>query len=149
MATYLLRRIGFILLTLLLASLIIFAATQLLPGDVAQVTLGQFATKEAVENLREQLGLNRPVIVQYVDWLTKFVSGNWGDSMVSHQPVLPMIMSRLRNSAMLGALALVFYVPLGIFLGAALPASWPRIPPTPSFSSVEPLTWMVRRSAAA
>ncbi len=117
MATYLLRRMGFILLTLWLASMIIFAATQLLPGDVAQVTLGQFATKEAVANLREQLGLNRPVYVQYVDWLAKFVTGNWGDSMVSHQAVMPMIMARLRNSAMLGVLALLFYVPLGILLG--------------------------------
>lgn len=117
MAVYLLRRLSFILLTLLLASIIIFAATQLLPGDVAQVTLGQFATEEAVANLREQLGLNRPVVVQYLDWLGKFVTGNWGDSMVSHQPVMPMIMGRLRNSAMLAALALLFYVPLGILLG--------------------------------
>jgi peptide/nickel transport system permease protein len=79
--------------------------------------LGQFATPEAVANLREELGLNRPVYVQYLDWLTKFVQGDWGESMVSKQPVQPMIMSRLRNSAMLGAVALVFYVPLGILLG--------------------------------
>jgi len=117
LVTYLLRRLGFILLTLLLASLIIFAATQLLPGDVAQVMLGQFATPQAVDNLREELGLNRPITVQYLDWLSKFVAGDWGNSMVSHQPVLPMIMGRLRNSAMLGALALLFYVPLGIVLG--------------------------------
>lgn len=117
MATYILRRLGFILLTMLLASILIFAATQLLPGDVAQVVLGQFATPEAVANLREELGLNRPIYVQYVDWLTHFVVGDWGDSMVSHQPVRPMVMSRLRNSAMLAALALVFYVPLGILLG--------------------------------
>ncbi len=117
MAMYLLRRFGFILLTMLLASIIIFAATQLLPGDVAQVVLGQFATPEAVANLREELGLNRPIYVQYVDWLTHFARGDWGDSMVSHQPVLPMIMGRLRNSAMLGALSLLFYVPLGILLG--------------------------------
>ncbi len=117
MAPYLLRRFGFILLTMLLASIIIFVATQLLPGDVAQVVLGQFATPEAVANLREELGLNRPIYVQYVDWLTHFARGDWGDSMVSHQPVLPMIMGRLRNSAMLGALSLLFYVPLGILLG--------------------------------
>ena len=86
---------------MLLASIVIFAATQLLPGDVAHVVLGQFATQEAVANLRETLGLNRPVYVQYLDWLGNFVGGNWGDSMVSQQPVLPMIMERLRNSAML------------------------------------------------
>ena len=117
MATYLLRRIGFILLTMLLASIVIFAATQFLPGDVAQVVLGQFATPEAVANLREELGLNRPIYVQYLDWLQGFVRGDWGDSMVSRQPVQPMIMSRLRNSAMLGGVALLFYVPLGILLG--------------------------------
>jgi peptide/nickel transport system permease protein len=117
MTTYILRRVGFILLTLLLASIVIFAATQLLPGDVAQVMLGQFATPEAVANLREELGLNRPIYVQYLDWLTNFVRGDWGESMVSKQPVMPMIMSRLRNSAMLGAVALLIYVPLGVLLG--------------------------------
>jgi peptide/nickel transport system permease protein len=117
MATYLLRRVGFILLTMLLASIVIFAATQFLPGDVAQVVLGQFATPEAVANLREELGLNRPIYVQYLDWLQGFVRGDWGESMVSRQPVRPMIMDRLRNSVMLGAVALLFYVPLGILLG--------------------------------
>ncbi len=117
MTTYLLRRISFIVLTMLLASIVIFAATQLLPGDVAQVMLGQFATKEAVANLREELGLNRPVYMQYFDWLTHFVRGDWGVSMVSKQAVMPMIMSRLRNSAMLATVALLFYVPLGILLG--------------------------------
>ncbi len=117
MTTYLLRRLGFIILTMLLASIVIFAATQLLPGDPAAVMLGQFATEEAVANLREELGLNRPVTVQYIDWLTRFARGDWGESMVSKQPVQPMVMSRLRNSAMLGAVALAFYVPLGILLG--------------------------------
>ncbi len=123
MATYLVRRLGFILLTMLLASIIIFAATQLLPGDVAHVMLGQFATEEAIQNLRQELGLNRPAYVQYLDWLNKFVTGNWGDSMVSRQPVRPMIMARLRNSAMLAAVSLVLYVPLGIFLGV-MAALW-------------------------
>jgi peptide/nickel transport system permease protein len=117
MATYLLRRLSFILLTMLLASIVIFAATQFLPGDVAQVMLGQFATPEAVANLREELGLNRAIYVQYLDWLGGFISGDWGLSMASRQPVRPMIMARLRNSAMLGGVALLFYVPLGILLG--------------------------------
>ena len=117
MAGYLLRRIGFIILTLFLASIIIFAATQLLPGDVAQVMLGQFATPEAVANLRAQLGLNRPAYVQYFDWLGRFLMGDWGQSMVSREPVRPLILARMRNSAMLAALALAFYVPVGILLG--------------------------------
>lgn len=117
MISYLARRLGFILLTMLLASMIIFAATQLLPGDVAQVMLGQFATPEAVANLREELGLNRPVYIQYLDWLAKFVTGDWGESMTSRLPVFPMVMARLRNSAMLAVLSLAFYVPLGILMG--------------------------------
>jgi peptide/nickel transport system permease protein len=117
MAIYLFRRIGFIVLTLFLASIIIFAATQLLPGDVAQVMLGQFATPEAVANLRQELGLNRPAYVQYFDWLGHFLTGDWGESMVSRQPVRPLILARMRNSAMLAVLALAFYVPVGILLG--------------------------------
>lgn len=117
MATYLLRRFSFILLTLILASIIIFAVTQLLPGDVAQVVLGQFATETAIENLREELGLNRPPHIQYLDWVNSFIKGDWGNSMVSRQPVLPMVMNRLKNSTMLAGIALIIYVPLGIFLG--------------------------------
>jgi peptide/nickel transport system permease protein len=117
MIAYILRRLGLILLTMLLASVIIFGVTQLLPGDVAQVVLGQFATPQAVENLREELGLNRPYLVQYVDWLTSFVRGDWGDSMVSRLEVRPMVMGRLRNSMMLAGVSLALYVPLGIVLG--------------------------------
>jgi peptide/nickel transport system permease protein len=114
---YLLRRFGFILLTLFLASIIIFAATQLLPGDVAAVMLGKFATEQALANLRDELGLNRPAYVQYFEWLGRFVTGDWGNSMVSRQPVRPLIAARIRNSAMLAVVALVFYVPLGILFG--------------------------------
>jgi peptide/nickel transport system permease protein len=117
MIAYILRRLGLILLTLFLASVIIFSATQLLPGDVAQVILGQFATPEAVANLREELGLNRPVVVQYVDWLTRFVRGDWGTSLVSRMEVRPLIMQRLRNSLMLAGVSILMYVPLGILLG--------------------------------
>ena len=117
MTAYILRRLGFILLTMVLASVIIFGVTQLLPGDVAQVMLGQFATETAVANLREELGLNRPIPVQYLDWLKRFVTGDWGISMVSRMDVRPIVMGRLRNSGMLAVLSLAIYVPLGIFLG--------------------------------
>lgn len=117
MIAYILRRLGLILVTMLVASIIIFGVTQLLPGDVAQVVLGQFATPQAVENLREELGLNRPHIIQYIDWLTGFITGDWGDSMVSRMEVRPMVMGRLRNSMMLAGVSLALYVPLGILLG--------------------------------
>jgi peptide/nickel transport system permease protein len=124
MIAYILRRLGMILLTMLLASFIIFGATQWLPGDVAQVVLGQFATPQAVENLREELGLNRPFLVQYIDWLFSFIQGDWGNSMVSRMEVRPIVLGRLRNSMMLAGVSFAFYVPLGILLGvlAALKA---------------------------
>lgn len=117
MLIYLLRRLGFIILTMFLASMIIFSVTQLLPGDVAQVVLGQFATETALNNLREQLGLNLPLHTQYLNWVTHFVQGDWGNSLTSRLPVRPMIMARLSNSAMLAGVALLIYVPLGILLG--------------------------------
>lgn len=128
MTSYLIRRLGFIILTLILASIIIFAVTQLLPGDVAGIILGQFATETALANLREELGLNRPLPVQYWDWATGFVRGDWGNSLVSRVPIRPMVMQRLGNSAMLAGLALLIYVPLGIIFGviAALKRDkWP------------------------
>ncbi len=117
MITYILRRLGMILLTMLLASIIIFSVTQLLPGDVAHVILGQFATPQAIENLREELGLNRPIVIQYFDWLARFVQGDWGTSLVSRMEVRPLILARLRNSLMLAGVSILMYVPLGILLG--------------------------------
>lgn len=117
MAGYLLKRLGFIVLTMFLASIIIFSVTQFLPGDVAQLILGQFATETAIANLREELGLNQPLHTQYLKWAGNFVRGDWGNSLVSRVPIRPMVMERLGNSAMLAGLALLIYVPLGILFG--------------------------------
>ncbi len=117
MAGYLLKRLGFIVLTMFLASIIIFSVTQFLPGDVAQLILGQFATETAIANLREELGLNQPLHTQYLNWAGNFVRGDWGNSLVSRVPIRPMVMERLGNSAMLAGLALLIYVPLGIIFG--------------------------------
>ncbi len=128
MALYLLRRLGFIFLTLLLASIIIFSITQFLPGDVAQMVLGQFATEVAIENLREELGLNLPLHIQYLNWAAGFITGDWGDSLVSRMPVQPMVMQRLGNSAMLAGVAIMIYVPLGIALGVIAALKRDRYP---------------------
>lgn len=128
MTYFLLRRVGFILITLILTSIIIFSITQLLPGDVARVILGQFATERAIENLREELGLNRPLYVQYFDWAGGFVRGDWGNSLVSRTPIRPIVMQRLGNSAMLAGLALLIYVPLGIILGVIAALKKDKLP---------------------
>ncbi len=128
MGSYFIRRIGFIVVTLILASIIIFSITQFLPGDVAQVILGQFATEAAIANLREELGLNDPAYIQYLNWAGNFVRGDWGDSLVSRMPVRPIVTQRLINSAMLAGLALIIYVPLGIILGVIAALKRDKLP---------------------
>ena len=117
MIVYVIRRVGFLAVTLLVSSLLIFFATQILPGDVARMILGRFATDQALINLREQLGLNLPQTVQYFNWLTNFIQGDWGISLSTDMPVMELVMARLGNSAMLGGVAFAMYVPLGILLG--------------------------------
>lgn len=117
MIKFILRRLGFLAGALLVASLLIFAATQILPGDVARMILGRFATDTALANLRQQMGLNQPLAVQYFHWLSGFVRGDWGISLSTSTPVMPMVFDRLANSAMLAAVAFAMYVPLGILLG--------------------------------
>jgi peptide/nickel transport system permease protein len=117
MTRFIARRLGFVLITLLVSSVLIFTATQILPGDVARMILGRFATDEALANLRQQLGLNRPLLVQYLSWLWNFVQGDWGTSLSTGNPVMELVFHRLRNSAMLAGVAFVLYVPAGILLG--------------------------------
>lgn len=117
MARYIVRRLGFLLLTLLLTSLIVFVITQLLPGDVARAVLGREAGEEALQAFREQYGLNDPLIVQYFRWLGNFVRGDWGISLSTRQEVYPLVMGRVRNSLMLAAVTMAIGVPLSILLG--------------------------------
>ncbi len=117
MSTYLLRRLGFLLLTLLLTSIIVFLITQLLPGDVARVILGREAGEAALQALRQKLGLDLPIPVQYYHWLRNFVTGNWGTSFTSQTDVFGLVMQRLRNSLMLLAVTLAIAVPLAVTLG--------------------------------
>ncbi len=117
MGRFILRRLGFMIMTVLLSSIIIFWATTILPGDVANQILGRFATQEAKDNLRRELGLDRPVVVQYTSWLGDYVRGDWGESPSMNGEVRPVVFERLRNSLMLAAVAFAMYVPLGILLG--------------------------------
>ncbi len=117
MRRYVLRRLGFLLLTLLLTSLIVFAITQLLPGDVARVVLGREAGEAALSAYREEFGLNDPLPVQYGRWLVNFVRGDWGESLSTRTEIFPTVMQRLRNSLMLALVTLVIAVPLAVLLG--------------------------------
>ena len=117
MALYILRRLGFLVITVLLASILIFMVTQWLPGDVARVLLGREAGEEAVANLREELGLNDPLPMQYFNWLFDFVSGDWGRSFSTGGAIRPLVFSRLRNSLILAGVTLVISVPIAVTLG--------------------------------
>lgn len=117
MGKFIARRLGFMVMTVVIASIIIFWATTILPGDVASQILGRFASQEAKDELRTELGLDRPITVQYGSWLADYVRGDWGDSPSMNGPVRPIVFQRLGNSLMLAAVAFALYVPLGIFLG--------------------------------
>jgi peptide/nickel transport system permease protein len=125
---YLLRRLGFLALTVLLTSMLVFAVTQLLPGDPARIILGREAGPAALAELRQELGLNRPVPVQYAAWLGGFLTGDWGDSYGTGQAIRPLVLERTGNSLRLAGLTLLVAVPLALLLGvvAAVHAErWP------------------------
>lgn len=117
MARYLLRRLGFLLLTLFVTSLVIFAVTQLLPGDVCRVILGREVGEAALAGCRERLGLNDPAPVQYARWLGDFVQGDWGESFSTRTEIRPLVLERLNNSLRLALVTLVMAVPLAVLLG--------------------------------
>ncbi|MBM7389800.1 peptide/nickel transport system permease protein [Clavibacter michiganensis] len=111
------RRLGTAILTIVLASLFVFLAIQLLPGDVAQQLLGQDATPEAVATLRESLGLDRNVWLRYGDWLLGAARGDFGTSLVSGDPVAPTLLVAFRNSMLIAVPAMLVGVTLSLALG--------------------------------
>ncbi len=117
MARFLVRRLGLLLLTLWLMSVLVFVIASILPGDVAHTILGQFATPQEVAGLQRQLGLDYPPPVLYLRWITGFVSGQWGDSPSFQAPISSLIPDRLFNSLVLAVAALIVIVPLSIACG--------------------------------
>jgi peptide/nickel transport system permease protein len=117
MGKFLIRRIILGLLTLLLVSIVVFAATQALPTNAAQAILGRDATPARVAALTAQLHLNQPVTSQYLHWLGGVLSGNLGTSAATQQSVSSLIGGRLANSAFLVLVAAIVALPLSIVLG--------------------------------
>lgn len=111
------QRVALGILLLLAVSVLIFAGTQILPGDVAQAILGQSATPESLANLREQLGLNEPAYIRYFHWLGGVVTGDLGTAMSSGQDIATSIKGRLWNTLFLAFWAAIVAVPLAIILG--------------------------------
>lgn len=111
------QRLTLGILLLLAASVLIFAGTTMLPGDVAQQILGQGATPENLANLREELGLNVPPVQRYFDWLGGVLQGDLGTALTNGRDIADSIGGRLKNTMFLAFWAAAISVPLAIFLG--------------------------------
>jgi peptide/nickel transport system permease protein len=112
-----LTRLALAVLTLLIVSAIVFAATELLPGDVAEALLGQAATADAVAGLRAAMHLDQPAWLRYLHWLIGLAAGDPGVSLVNHLPVARLIGSRLPASLTLAAITAAVAVPVALVLG--------------------------------
>ena len=143
---YVFRRIAILIGSLVVSSILVFLLLRLLPGDIAQAKLGIDGSPEAVEALREQYGLNRPLVIQYLDWLGGAVRGDLGTSFISEVSVTDELQRKatvtLPLIAASATLATLFAIPLGMLaalrfrkwdgialsatsqLGIAVPAFW-------------------------
>ncbi|HUL27271.1 MAG TPA: ABC transporter permease, partial [Streptosporangiaceae bacterium] len=115
---FILRRLLLGIVVLILVSILVFLATQALPGDPARAILGREANPASLAALRRQLHLDQPVFQQYLTWVTGLLHGNLGRSLEAQEPVSTLIGSKLVNSAVLVALAAVLSIPLSIAIGA-------------------------------
>lgn len=121
---FFLKKTGTLIITLVIISFLSFLAFSLIPGDAAVSNLGMDADEAAIEALREELGLNRPVYVQYANWLLKAVCGDFGESTQYHLPVRELVAGRLPATVTLAVYAMLFVLlfsfPLGL-LGTRKP----------------------------
>lgn len=149
MTTYLIKRTIVLILTLLLVSMVIFAILMVIPGDPAQIILGINATPETLRNLRQQMGLDRPVIIQYLHYMKNLALGDLGRSITYDVSITSLILSRLQVTVPLAILSMIFAIaisiPMGIYsslhrnragdygvmvfsqIGLAVPAFWAGI----------------------
>ena len=117
MLLFISKRIGQTVPVVLLVSFFVFFVINVIPGDPTLTVLGEFATPEQREIARQQYGLDRPMFVQYLDWLTRTLSGDLGRSLHSNERVWAMLVDRLPVSLELSALALVIALVIGIPAG--------------------------------
>lgn len=128
MAMFLVRRLGLMLLTLWILSVIVFFAGQVLPGDPGRAILGNFASASAVKALDDQLGVGQPLLNRYLDWIGGLLHGDMGLSYSYRTAVATLVGGALLNSLKLAALAFVLVVPLGIVGGVVAALNAGRLP---------------------
>ncbi|HVJ40872.1 MAG TPA: ABC transporter permease [Dongiaceae bacterium] len=117
MLVFLVRRIVALIVTMLVVSMLIFAAFEWTPGQVARKVLGPFATQEQVDLLTEQMGLNRPAPVRYIEWVGDLVKGDLGHSSYYKTDVENIIWDRLGNTLIIASIAFAVIVPCSILFG--------------------------------
>ena len=117
MTSLIIRRLGIGLITVIAVSFIIFLGTKILPGDAAQIRLGQSATAENVAAFRARLGLDQPYYMQYFLWAKNFLAGDLGTSLASDVPITELIADRYKNTLFVSVLTAIIGVPISLALG--------------------------------
>jgi len=112
-----LRRILNVLLILLIVSVLVFLMIRLIPGDPAKVIAGEHASEKSLAELRAQLGLDKPIYIQFFTWFGKVLSGDFGYSIFTHEPVLKELLYRFPNTFELAVFAMIFATLIGVFAG--------------------------------
>jgi peptide/nickel transport system permease protein len=119
MAGYVIRRLALVVVVLVAVSFLVFAITAILPANVAYLILGPFAPPEQVKALELKLGLNDPVLVQYWRWASRFVTGDFGSSMLMNRPIAPILSEAIQRSLVLTLTSFVLIAIIGVTLGVA------------------------------
>lgn len=117
MAKYILRRLLLLIPVVIMVVVLIFLILHLAPGDPTISILGDYASDEAREALREELGLNEPIIVQLGSYLLDLLRGDFGNSYVSGTPVFPELLNRFPNTLILASLSMLFAIVFGMVIG--------------------------------
>jgi peptide/nickel transport system permease protein len=124
MLTYILKRFLLTVPTLLIVSIVVFALMRLIPGDPAQVLLGEDADKASIAAMHRELGLDKPLPQQYLKWLGHAVRGDMGESIVTHEPVRSMIADRFQLSATIALISVGLATLIAVVVGMV--AAWKR-----------------------
>ena len=117
MGRFLLKRLGISVIIIFLVSILSFTLVHMLPGDPAVLALGSEASEEDIQTFREKYNLNKPVVEQYVIWITDAIQGNLGDSIAYSRPVLTCLAERLPRTISIGLPALIIASVFGILFG--------------------------------
>jgi peptide/nickel transport system permease protein len=128
MLRFILRRIGTLMVTMLLLSIVIFILSEVVPTDPALRILGRESTPEARAALSERMGFNLPIPQRYFNWMANFVQGDFGESYRLGAEIQPLVARRLTNSLLLAGFALLIIVPVSLMLGVVAGLNHGRFP---------------------